>query len=1286
MILINFLYFWPDFDTSNNFITKILDNNNISYTISTTYNQDVNIPKFVFIGHFINSDEKLLKVANIPANYIKILYISEPIEHMYKLCYNLFISNHFDYIFGSVNNDTSKNYYNLPIFLDTIDEKLLTLESLLTLEKSFCSIFTKNDYKSALSNCIYNRYFKNKCNTGLCIDVGAGDGITNNYSYFFNNDLSWKCINIEPLENMFYRLQLHRPTSATNCINDIIGINTNLKIALSNKNGIFPIKNYFHPETNYKSGLATFTYNTEYKKHLIYICTNQFTIEQIKTKTYNQLVDVEGVNNNQNVDLLFIDVNNHAVEILEGMFGSAYLPYVIVINTINNQNTNIQESVIKLSNRYKLDYKYDSQLIFTLEQPKYKTIEPALGIGDLLTIKMYEVSNNIVFDKFIINICLVKYNRINYINYITFIIKFINKLFNNPKIIFVYKNDDEVVIDRYYENINTFYLYNYYNFEINDNDNNIIKYNGYNYNDSKYIIFHCKVRFDSCASNFNNEMNILEKFVDEYKTDFDIVLLGERVVEQNHEVKLHKIVSIYEYLIKLKKNNNVIDLTSDGLYSDNTIESFEKDAKIINNAILNVVFGYGGPLTISMTFSKNCVYYINDLKHPVFDLYMNKYSNMFRNINKFFNYIKIIELCNKYDIEYKFFKYIKIVELCNKYDIQYTFINTVCSATGIGDILFHLLCLKEDLTDKPFYINLNYFTQLYFKSEPLNQLEFRIRLIKDVIKYNNIDSNKIVFTFSNDMIIHENNKLPCTLIKNNNLKLDDTCIDIYKSDDSTNTSDGGGDGGGEGGMGSGGSGGGGGGGGGMGGDYVIIHTKCRHLSGENYSLLKENIKSFCNIAKFRYKVIIMGERNFPCTEEVILHGITTVYDELLGLKNNNTINDITVDNIYNNLNYDSYKNDVNIIKNAKYNICFGVGGQFCTSIIFGKSTIVYCSVINILDHINKDIFLEDSYYFTNMVDFFNTISQYCCDEGTVNIISNGNIIKNNDNIVNKNIIKYDKKLEKSNKVCIFTFHISTGDNFTMYASICHYAHIYKKVTIFSLYRNRHTITQLYNKIKNVKVIVIPIQDYNDHLVPEEYIKKSYDYYRHKKYNISNIDTIKCGSNVSNFSGYQFWRSLYTQLCLNYNMRYERRYSIINRNYERENDLYDKVVKKYGYKYIFVHDHRFLDTTFRTCRPNVIAPDVNIPIFHPNCNYYQAIDNKNKFANLWYNFISNNLLDYCMVIEKAYAIHISDSSFSCICPYLNLSHIKDKTIYSNLDVIDYHSSFNEWNIVKTSHIY
>jgi hypothetical protein len=117
MIIINFLYFWPHFDINNNFITKILDNNNISYTVSTTYNQDENIPKFIFIGTFIRSTERVLFIENIPANYIKILYLSEPIEYFYKSCYNLLISNHFDYVFGSINNDISKNYYKLPYYL-----------------------------------------------------------------------------------------------------------------------------------------------------------------------------------------------------------------------------------------------------------------------------------------------------------------------------------------------------------------------------------------------------------------------------------------------------------------------------------------------------------------------------------------------------------------------------------------------------------------------------------------------------------------------------------------------------------------------------------------------------------------------------------------------------------------------------------------------------------------------------------------------------------------------------------------------------------------------------------------------------------------------------------------------------------------------------------------------------------------------------------------------------------------------------------------------------------------
>jgi alpha(1,3/1,4) fucosyltransferase len=1129
MIFIKFLYFWPRFDINNNFITRIFNNNNIAYTVSDEYIQDDNILKFVFIGSFIISDEDIIKIQNIPLEYIKILYLSEPIEHFYK-CYNLFISNNFDYVFGSINNDLTKNYYKFPyyllyyfykgnrnkldeynytdllyydntyatfykevndsvqfsthdilskqkfclinshdiynirtiiynkinekfgniitcpgflynntdnnelntigkieylkkfifnicpencitsikgyitekllessrsgcipiyygsfddidaqifnkdriIFYDTMDENSMNecinkisfllynpdkleemyklpifLETahntILNLEKNFCNIFSNNSYNKMMANkltynhtiidlILYNRYFKNVMN-GVCIDIGAGNGSTNNYSYYFNKRLNWNCINIEPLSNMHNQL----------CSNRYNKGNVNLKIGISNKNTIIPIKNYFHPKLNYESGLATLTYNKDQERYLIKLCTNQFTIEQIETKTYKQLVDIELSLNK--VDLLIINVNNHMLEILEGMIGTVFLPSVIVV-IINKYNKidDVTTMVMNVCNKYRLDYIHDNFLFYILPQinvnitnvnyidnfKRYRTISPALGIGDLLTLKMYEMSNNITFNDFIINVYIIKFYKINADNNIIFITNLINNLFNNPKITYIYEKN--IKIDRYYENINTFYLYDYYNFSINNES--IVDKVGTN---KKYIIFHCKIRFDYCRDNFNNEISILDKFIDEFKTDYDIVLFGERILEQNLEVKTHKMISIYQNLIKLKNNNNVIDLTRDGLCSDNSIESYEIDAKIISNAVLNIIIGYGGPLAISMAYCKNNVYYINNLKHLVFDSYIKINNNMFRDINKFFNYIN--------------------------------------EKVGID---------------------------------------------------NDIDNNNIV----------------------------------------------------------------------------------------------------------------------------------------------------------------------------------------------------------------------------------------------------------NNNIVNNNIVNND-----AGKMCIFTFHLSTGDNFTMYASVCHYAKLYKKVIVYALFRNRYTVTQLYEKINNIKVVIIKDQHYNDCIVPEIYIKKCYDYYCNRN-GIIGIDIIKCGSNVPDFSGYYFWKVFYKQIGLDYNIRYENDYRMLNRNYERETILYNKVIERYGDKYIFVHDHRFLDKLFRNSRHTVILPDIDIPIFHPNCNYYEVADKNNKFINLWYNFISDNLLDYCMIIEKAYAIHINDSSFSCICPYLNLSHIQDKTMYTTLDVIDYDNSFNEWTIIKT----
>lgn len=278
----------------------------------------------------------------------------------------------------------------------------------------------------------------------------------------------------------------------------------------------------------------------------------------------------------------------------------------------------------------------------------------------------------------------------------------------------------------------------------------------------------------------------------------------------------------------------------------------------------------------------------------------------------------------------------KLLEICKKYNINPVYNDIECDATGIGDILLRLLCIKNKLITKKFYLNLNYFTKPYYKMDPINMFEFRIKLILDIVKYNDIPYEMIEFVFSNNYNI--NQSLPYEFIENYNLKF----LDINENNELD--------------------------------EYIIFHTKCRHTRAENYKLLKNNIKHFCANNKSKYKIIILGERIFPHTEEVEWHGITTVYDELLQLKNNNEVIDKSIENIYANLNYDNYKNDIKLIKNAKYNICFGLGGQLCTSAIFGKSTIVYC---RINDFLNTDNFKKNNFYFTNITDFLNLIKEKC---------------------------------------------------------------------------------------------------------------------------------------------------------------------------------------------------------------------------------------------------------------------------------------------------------------------
>jgi hypothetical protein len=255
--------------------------------------------------------------------------------------------------------------------------------------------------------------------------------------------------------------------------------------------------------------------------------------------------------------------------------------------------------------------------------------------------------------------------------------------------------------------------------------------------------------------------------------------------------------------------------------------------------------------------------------------------------------------------------------------------------------------------------------------------------------------------------------------------------------------------------------------------------------------------------------------------------------------------------------------------------------------------------------------------------------------------------------------------------CILLFHLSTGDNFTMYAMVLHYSFIYKNVHIFCLHRNSKTIKQMYNKYNNIIIHVIQDEKYNGCIVPKNNICEI-------KNKLINADIISTGMNNDNWNlnpSSNFWRYFYKQGNLDYEIRYK--YMDIYRNYEKEKELYNKLVNKYGDKYIFINDHRHVSYNHNYKRPNVKI-NHELPIFHANINYYN--ENEKKF-DLWeIDFLKNNLFDYCMIIENATEIHITDSSFSCLCPYLNLSKVIKKCIYSGHDYVNYHDSFKDWTIL------
>jgi len=253
---------------------------------------------------------------------------------------------------------------------------------------------------------------------------------------------------------------------------------------------------------------------------------------------------------------------------------------------------------------------------------------------------------------------------------------------------------------------------------------------------------------------------------------------------------------------------------------------------------------------------------------------------------------------------------------------------------GMGDLLF-LVILQRQGKIGPINFNLVYFNEKlcnYFDN-CTNALEFRIRLLKELkanVNYTYIDNMKDN-TYSFNQLVK--------VIDNYKLELDTPPQTIISE------------------------------------PYIVFHTKLR-LGREivNKNAIRQNVVNVLSHFKCKYKIVLLGEKEFKADRSILESDISTIYNELLCLRNNNDVLDLTIPSIHNQMNYESLLESISIIKGAECNISIGWGGSFCLSLMFGKRCLTYIDKINyhsILDRKNMEN--NNTYLFSDIETFRQTL-------------------------------------------------------------------------------------------------------------------------------------------------------------------------------------------------------------------------------------------------------------------------------------------------------------------------
>lgn len=163
--------------------------------------------------------------------------------------------------------------------------------------------------------------FKDKKH-GICVEVGANDGVNDSTSYFFEK-LGWNCILVEPNPDLCRQIRSVRSA-------------TLYEYAASNSSRVTAL--YIAEGAERSHGVSTISDDKEVHNR---IKNYGFSCRPVvvQTKTLDEML--QDVQINAAIDFISIDVEGHELEVLEGFSIEKWKPTVILVEDNSNYESPI---------------------------------------------------------------------------------------------------------------------------------------------------------------------------------------------------------------------------------------------------------------------------------------------------------------------------------------------------------------------------------------------------------------------------------------------------------------------------------------------------------------------------------------------------------------------------------------------------------------------------------------------------------------------------------------------------------------------------------------------------------------------------------------------------------------------------------------------------------------------------------------------------------------------------------------------------------------------------------